>query len=782
MNLSLSFFLFCLAVFLSGTGLRAQDFLLAGYLLDDSNGEAIANGQIRLQDGPGLLSDFNGYFQLLHSSKEPDKKLQLIVSALGYETDTITLPANTRQNAYIIRLKPLFLATVEVKATAANLNKHLSPSVERLKQVPVLLGQPDLVKSLTLFPGVSGGQEGLSELYIRGGDADQNLVLLDGSTIYNLGHLFGFLSVFNPDVVRSFDLHKDFIPARFGGRLASVLNVTTLDGNQRKKETVKSFGLLTAAYTTQGPLRDSSWTYHLGGRMSHSAWLSLLSLPPYTRERSPLILFGTFDFNAKLVKRFENGRKIRLFSYVGEDAFGGLLKDDDINQKSSAIIQYGNVASGLNYSIPNKRGDLHSIGVNFNTFRNTFRAREVWTISDDKIVNRFFNKGQIKELSFHHHFDGRLGKHEYQWGLHHNNRWIEPVRISSTDNERSGIMLARFINRTLSTAAYGTLNYQLDQRWRTDIGLRWNLYQTLGTAYSSWHFAPRVAINWIPTAQTALFLSYNRTTQDLHAALTFVAGVPTTTWLPSTSNSPVESSDIYSAGYKKLLRNGQIQAGLYYKTMQNQVILPNFSFTQANNNNWEEELNTQGDGYAYGLELYYENALTEDLFVSSSYAYSRSWRKYSSINDNTYFPYDFDRPHDFNLQIQLDLSAKWQLSTAFYYQSGRPITLPTALSLGLPGLANSFIYTIYNNGRLKDYHRLDLVLRKKVITRKDRAGNITMGFYNVYGRSNPLAFSISGKTTAVFNEQGQIVNQHTPTRSTLTLFRFLPILSYEVRY
>ncbi len=216
--------------------------------------------------------------------------------------------------------------------------------------------------------------------------------------------------------------------------------------------------------------------------------------------------------------------------------------------------------------------------------------------------------------------------------------------------------------------------------------------------------------------------------------------------------------------------------------MQNQVILPNFSFTQANNNNWEEELNTQGEGYAYGLELYYENALTEDLFVSSSYAYSRSWRKYSSINDNTYFPYDFDRPHDFNLQIQLDLSAKWQLSTAFYYQSGRPITLPTALSLGLPGLANSFIYTIYNNGRLKDYHRLDLVLRKKVITRKDRAGNITMGFYNVYGRSNPLAFSISGKTTAVFNEQGQIVNQHTPTRSTLTLFRFLPILSYEVRY
>lgn len=760
-------------------GLLAQSFQLAGYLLDDSNGEPIAHGQIRISEGPGLLSDFNGYFRLDYQPKG-EAKVPIIVSALGYQTDTLLLAANTQSANFNIRLAPLFLNIVEVVATARNLNKQLSPSVERLKQVPVLLGQTDLVKALTLYPGVAAGQEGLSGFHVRGGDAFQNLVRLDGSTLYNPGHLFGFLSVFNPDVVRSFDLHKDFIPARFGGRLASVLDVSTIDGNEKKRQTAKEFGFITTAYTTQGPLRDSSWIYHLGGRLSHSAWVSILTVPTYLARKNPLLAFGTFDLNAKLVKRYENGAKLRLSSYLGEDAFGGIVRADSSNTSGTSIIQYGNFTTALQYVAPNKKGNLRTTSLNYNAYRNIYKTKEVFSEEMSRVINRFSNKSRIQEISLSHQFEGSWLGHAFQWGGSLTNRWIEPVAIRSTNNTIN-LNTSRFLIRTLSASAYADWAYAFHANWRLDAGLRLNLYHTFDPSFNDVQPAPRLALNWLFSEKSLLFASYNRTTQDLHAAELLVAGVPTLVWLPATETAPVEHSNIYSMGYKTTRRHGQSSLGLYYKQLFDQVILPGFSFAQSNNRNWENEIIAQGDGYAFGLECYHESSLSNAFFMSLSYTYSRSFRRFAEINQGQYFPYNFDRPHDFNLQLQAKLSSKWQLATAFYYQTSRPITAPTALGSSRDGL--SLIYPKLNNARLPDYHRVDVSLSKKTLNKKGREGKLTFGIYNIYGRPNALSINYSARGTGFINpETGVFDIFTTPNTEVLSLFRFFPIFSYEVRY
>lgn len=758
----------------------AQQYSVSGYLLDAQSGEAISSGQIRIPDGIGQLSNFDGFYALSFNLEPNEQKVRLIVSALGYVSDTINYVLLRPSNRLDIKLKPFSLDEIEVKASAINLSKALSPSVERLKQVPVLLGQADLVKSLSLFPGVSSGQEGLSDIYIRGGDADQNLVLLDGSTIYNPGHLFGFLSVFNPDVVRSFELHKDFIPAKYGGRLASVLNVQTIDGNQQQRRTSKEFGLLTAAYTSQGPLRDSSWTYHLAGRLSHSAWASLASLPGYLSNKIPLIAFGTVDVNGKLVKRYEDGGKLSLSMYIGEDALGGIVKGDSTNTTGGSLTKYGNITSGLRYVKPSRSGNVSISSINFNTYHTAYGTREVVENVSTRFVNKFSNKSRIDEFSLGQQYNTHLGQNPITLGMSLSHRWIEPIRIK---RQEDGVEseAARNNIRTGSAAFYIDTDWKIHRQWRIDVGLRASFYHTFNEAYTASFLTPRLALNHLLSDKAIIYAAYNRTTQDLHAVENIVAGIPNTLWLPSTIATPVATSNIFSLGYKKTFPLGQIQLGAYYKEMVNQVILPSFSFAQNTAENWENELTTNGRGYAYGLEFYYENAIHPNALLSASYTFSRSFRQFSTINEGAYFPFNFDRPHDFNVQLQLKLDEEWQLASAFYYQTGRPISSPTAIIPNELG-ASILYFPLLNNSRLPDYHRLDIVLSKKTTTRKGRAGKLNFGLYNVYARRNALDLSFNVSSTSSQFNGGPVIRETRLVQSKTSLFQFFPILSYEVKY
>lgn len=759
---------------------HAQNYVLSGRVLDSGNSEAISFAQVFTAAGKGVLSNNQGYFSLNINPLEDEF---VFFSALGYESDTIVLrELDSRVNTEI-RLRVASLQTIVVAASKPSLQNFISPSIERLKNVPVVLGQTDVIKSLTIYPGVAQGREGLTGIYVRGGSDDQNLYLLDGSTIYNPGHLYGFLSVFNPNLVRSIDFYKNYIPAAFGKRLSSTVNIQTKQGGGERTRS-RETGILGFNYTDVGRFKDSTLTYAGGVRFSHTALVTLGSLPTFLAKTSPLFFAGMYDVNFKIAKKYSSGKLLIGSVYFGDDLYGLKVpgkSEEEGKFGGEAIYRYGNKTASLRLFNPSRNGRFQETLLNFTQFRSAYNIRESFRSNTESLTNTYENRGLINEFSLNRKTSLETKAIRMTAGVETQFRSIEPVRINYTD-EGQTIKPAPFFINSFHIAGYVDANLELNSVISIDGGIRTELFANLKNDYQRVSFDPRASINLSLGEARQLSLSVQKLTQNVHAVNIVAAGLPATVWIPADDVLSPETSISYGLDYQSVRINEQMNASIYFRKMTGQVFLPTQAFTGSSNNAWQEDILSGGAGEAFGFELYYERTLSNRLLGSLSYTWSRSFRTFQEVNRGEQFPFDFDRPHDLLLNGAWIINSKWKLNTSFTFQSGRPVSISEGTGLNFYGRPRAII-TKYNNNRFPNYHRLDVLMEKKTVTRRGKQGSLKFGLYNLYGNPNPLFFARTAKGAPATNPRtGELESLATPQIQSGSLFRFFPMLSYEIIY
>ena len=774
-----------LLVITSALAGQSKQPYIRGLVIDSGSGYPVPYARITWDTlREGSLTDADGSFSI-QGFESGDTSRLLYIKALGYDTYRLLVHNDSGSLPFLIKLSQISFTPVLVQASKISKRGVLTPSIERLRNTPVASGQADIMKGLTIYPGISGGREGLTALHVRGGNDDQNLYLLDGTTIYNPGHLFGFLSVFNPNTVANVDIYKDFIPARLARRLSSVIEVSTRDGSAGERLRSREIGLLGLSYTDEGPTKDSSITYAAGVRLAHTALLTLGTLPGYLAKNDiPLLFAGMYDFNFKMVKTISSSRKLTGSIYLGDDLYGGTIRQGDAietSAESSSLLRYGNRSASFLYTNKPSVGKRHNTRLNIGAFNNSYRLREILGSGEFTKETLYKNGASLKEIAFHHDRYYSGANQSLTMGMTLAHLRVEPTRIKIQEDE-SFRELPRTLRTTTEAAFYTDALVDIGQKWNLRAGLR------IAGVYLRSESAVEPVYSYLASVDRQLgdgFFSfgYRRTRQLIHSIDLASGGLPVRVWLPISRTLPPETDETLSLTYDRNGENDrQIIMSLYYRNFRNQVLQPerNLSFTDANR--WEESIIPNGTGKSYGFEFYFEQPITGRVLTSLSYTYSRSFRQFDEFNNGEEFSYDYDRPHDLYVSINLSLNEKWSAVGAFSLASGLPYSQPTANALDPTGFISPVIQD-YNNGRYSTYHRMDILFIRERKTRGGKEGLLKFGIYNMYGRRNPLFFSYglkgSGNLDPVTGERK--VTFRDDFRFG-TLFTFFPMLSYEVRY
>jgi hypothetical protein len=766
---NLSVILFCLTFSVGHT----QNCALHGYLTDAATQEPLVGASVYAPEtGRGVITNYAGYYSLSLPCKA---RQRVVFHQIGYSPDTLTL-ALTRDSSYSVALQVLELAAVEVKA--AKLQKRMpgqiNMPVKTLARIPVMLGEPDLIKSLMLLPGFAPTTEGTAGLSVRGGSVDQNLITLDGSTIYNSGHLFGFISTFHPGVTKQVDTYKSFFPARYGGRLSSVIDVTMKDGDATALRREANLGLINSSLLLEGPLAEDRGTFLLAGRFAHSGVLTLATLPGYLNGQN-LLFAGLYDFNAKVTWKLKRNAKLSLSAFAGDDFWGSRARQS--GAFSDALVNWGNRALGLRYMRPLGSRGFVNTRVNFNSFSSNLRAslRDAGT---NNITARVKTKGAINEFGARHEYNWQLTRHRITLGLEGIYQSNNPIKTEITEEGEPAQSFDGGSTRSLQAAVYAEDTWSVSKAIDFTLGARFSTYYTTSLLFPA--LEPRATVAWQRNKQTWQ-LSYSKMVQPLHRAVTHGGSNALfyEYWLPATAFTRPQTGSTFALRHARPWSGWQWSVEAFWRQMSNQVeqrdnttLLGIGSMQNA----WFQDVYVGGKGRAYGVELWLEKQIGK-LNGWIAYTYSRSERQFFQINAGSWFPFDFDRPHDVELSLEYAWRKNWQFTANFVYQTGVPFNFPESYIRTIENQVR-FVFTERNNGRLPDYHRLDLNAVYHFTTkRKGRDAKLVFGFYNIYGRANAVAlnFGTQGISSRISTDTALEVER-------LAIFQFVPALNYHVSW
>lgn len=714
--------LLSLVVTLLPVNLKAQSTTVLGLVVEENSREPVANAiLLALPGNITAVADVDGRF-VLTSSNAIEK---IIVQAFGHTTDTL----RAIQDRMVITLRAYELQTVEVRAAYSGPRAtpgRIAPSLQQLRDIPTLLGEPDPIRALINLPGIAGGIEGTTGLHVRGSTPDQTLVLLDGGTIYNSGHFFGFLSVFHSAAIGSLELYRGYIPSKYSGRLSSVLSVNTKSGRADSSRTELSFGLLNTSYLREGPLGSSGkWSYLLGGRLAHSGSLTALSAL-FSGEEEVDILAGMLDGNAKITYKGDDGSQFGLSLYSGDDLYRSA--GDDGFVKGVYLLRWGNKVVSSNYVRPVGRRLISRSNFVHTRYDNRFSL----TATADGVRNSIQTSSSNKEWSVHQSLLYSLPYGEITLGANFLRRSLQPVNTAGEDERNPSPPSDQqvFFNDRLVSYISTELHFGKAQLF---AGINLNTLKAISEGVTFFNWEPRIATTYQISDRTSIELGYSKTTQDLHFTTALGGELPYDVWLPVTRELPPSEAHQFSLGVASSLpdRGFNWSADLFSKRMNRLVTtrLSALSLFGENGGEWQDQLSGGGLGFAYGLELgaTYQQASSRFTF---GYTYSRSLREFPEINEGSRFPYRFDRPHDIELGSLFRLSNKWDLASTFIYQSGARFTAPVSYIIDISG-APQPVYDERNNAQLPVYHRLDLMFTKHITTRKkEREARLDLGFYN----------------------------------------------------
>jgi hypothetical protein len=768
----------CIVLFLMiiSISARSQNFTISGVITDSRSGETVLGAPVLVKEmpGKGITSNEYGFYSLTM----PAGKYTIICNVLGYQKkdSVFTLDRNIKYN---IRLSTAAEELDEISVTAKREDEQLRSAqagiekidMKDIAKVPVLFGEKDILKTIQLLPGVKSAGEGNSGFYVRGGTSDQNLILLDEAPVYNASHLLGFFSTFNSDAIKDATLYKGGMPAQYGGRLSSVLDIKMNEGNNQTTDVSGGIGLIASRVNVEGPIKKGQSSFLVSARRTYAD--VFLKLSPDEDTRNSKLYF--YDLNAKI--NYSLGTKDRLFlsGYFGRDVLG---------LANLFGIDWGNVTGTVRWNHLFSDKVFSNTSVIFSNY-----SYKISISSDD---NDFEITSKIRDWNVKQEFQFFPSvKHKIRAGFNSIYHTIVPGQITSS--ETSGINDIKLQDRyAWENALYYSGDYQFSDKWNIIYGLRLTSYTVLGkgafysfdkngditdtTSYGSGETVknflnpePRLSVSYNLNSVSSLKAGYARNVQNLHLISNSTSTSPTDLWISSSNNVKPELSDQVSFGYFRNFRNNnyELSAETYYKTMSNQIDYRNGANVQGNDAVEGELL--FGDGRAYGLELMLKKKKGK-CSGWISYTLSKTEKKIDGINNNEWYNARQDRVHDFSITGIYDLNKRWSFSASWVYYTGNAVTFPSGKYM-LDGEVR-FLYTERNAYRMPSYHRLDLSATLYRIKTAQKESSWNFSLYNAYGRENAYAITFQ-----------QVKDDPSRTEAVQTsLFRWVPSVTYNFKF
>ena len=765
--------------------------VVAGYLFDTNTEESIIGAVVKQREyNTGTHSNNFGFFSL----NVKQLPCQIIISYIGYKSDTMTI--SEAHHPLKIYLKPNSknLKEVVVKQTKSLIQKAemgtLEIPIDQIKQLPAIGGEVDVLKAFQLMPGIQGGSEGTSGLYIRGGTPDQNLILLDDVPMYYVNHIGGFVSVFDVNAINSIKLVKGGFPARYGGRLSSVVDIRMKNGNATKLKGEYGLGILTSKLFLEGPLGKRKKTkFMISGRRCNLDLATRLSTKMASgSEYSAGYTF--YDLYGKIVHNINDRNNLSLTLYQGRDRiFINQNNKESLDKTTlydySGNIRWGNIVAAAKWGHQYNakvygNTTLSYTGFNYNNLIK-YKQKEINSNNTLATAKQSFISG-VQDFIIRHDMDINYSSaHSIKIGAHLTHHIFNPG-ISVSRNPYIDTSFGSLKVNAQEATIFIEDELRFSSKFNANIGLHFNSYFVQSSIFPS--LQPRLSLNYTLHKNHAIKASYTFMQQNIHLLSNNGAGIPTDLWVPATSMIKPQYSNQYSLGYYFVPNHNVVEFSVeaYYKTLKNQIEFSEGASFFGGENNWEEKVQYDGIGRCYGVEFLIQKKEGR-LSGWMSYTLSYNYRKFDSINEGIWYPYKYDRRHYFTTVANYKLRKNIILSADFLISTGHAITLPngkyatfntefnTIVNSNSPvpvfnqQADNTYTYAGRNQSRMPANHRLDVAVR--FIKEKYRGSReVVISVYNVYSRQNPYF---------VFFDYDKQKNIHL---YQLSLFPIIPSISY----
>lgn len=763
-----------------GFVLFSQTSTLSGNIRDQSNGETLIGATIFLADQNSTGTSTNAYG--FYSLTVPKGKYRIGYSYLGFQTQFFEIDLSEDVEFDVEMNDGVFMEEVVVSAEKEDAKRNVESTqmgtlelpVEDIKKLPALMGEVDILKSIQLLPGVMSSGEGNSGFYVRGGGPDQNLVLLDEALVYNSGHLLGFFSVFNADAIKNTTLIKGGMPANYGGRLSSVVDVQMKEGNNKYFEAEGGIGLISSRLTVQGPILKEKMSFIVSARRTYVLDL----LQPFLKGGN---FEGTnyyfYDLNTKINYKINKKNRLFLSGYFGRD----VLNFNQPKRDFKFDLPYGNstVTARWNHLFSNKL--FMNVSAIYNDYQFEFNGGQ------DAFTFKLFSG--VKDYSGKIDFDYFPNpNHSIKVGINSTYHVLTPNTASASSGEVE-FKTDQNPKYALENAIYAKDEWKISKRFSIDYGMRFSLFTQVGPytstidgkvyntfdpviTYTGWE--PRFSSKFSIDENQSIKLGITKTNQYIHLVSNSSSTLPTDVWSPSTERVKPQIGLQYAIGYFKNFLDNTIETSieLYYRDLQNQL---DYSETSVNELGVDEELKfISGKGRAYGAEFFIKKA--KGKFNGwIGYTLSRTERSFDDIEEARWYPTTYDRPHDLSVVMNYQISKRWEASGVFIYGTGQAYT-PLSGLFNIDNTLN-FFYGARNSARLPDYHRADLsfTYTRNPDSNKKFSGSWSFGFYNVYNRKNPFF---------TFSEEAETSTPSAPVLESykVTIFPFIPSVTYNFKW
>ena len=780
-----------LAISLISLETQAQNrFTISGYVYEKGSRETMPGVNIYIPETTlGTASNSYGFYSLTLPSGE----YELVFSFVGYQprSYSIKLDKNIPLN---VELDPsIEIEGVEVRGEMPKQSSRSSQMsvmeipVKQIKSIPALLGEKDALKVVQLMPGVQKGSEGTSGLYVRGGGPDQNLIILDDATVYNAYHLFGFFSLFNGDAIKSLELTKGGFPARYGGRLSSVLEIVMKDGNKEKISGEAGVGMISSRLVLEGPIVKDKASFLVSGRRTYYDILARPFIKAYSEEDVSLGLYF-YDLTAKANWEIDNRNRIFLSGYFGKDKFSGGEEYDGYKYEGGMF--WDNATSTIRWNHIFASNLFSNLSVVFSNYRLKIFARDEY---DGDVFELSYRSG-IRDFGAKYDFTWMpLPSHTIRFGASSTWHSYNPSAVVMRDDYIGEFTSEVNTIDTYESGIYLEDEFKILDKGIVNAGVRLSHHYHDGV--SNYAFEPRVSGSFYLSNTLSAKASYAQMNQYIHLLTSTGIGLPTDLWVPATKDAPAQDSWQVAAGFAKDLKDISTTISLegYYKKSNNVITYrEGASFlmiddpTNANDVKWEDNI-TSGLGWSYGVELL---AHKKQGRFSGWVGYTLSWTQLQFDDVNMGKPYwaRYDRRHDISIVGVYEFSPGITLSGTWVYGTGNAITLPLAtypVNQHVPNTISDLIWTETiqdygkkNDFRMAPYHRLDLSIQiHKKFEKYERTWEF--GVYNAYNRQNPFMYFVRGEDN--YNPRtGEY--SHVNKLKQISLFQFIPSVSWSIKF
>jgi len=750
---------------------------ISGTIKESGTGESLIGASVYLVELPKSASLSNSYG--FYSITAPAGHYTLVISFSGFMPDSVNIDLDkdlSHSIEMVQRNTELQEVIVSSVRQTDNIKKPLMGvmklSVKEIQDMPVIFGEKDILKSLQLLPGVQSVGDGGSGFYVRGGTTDQNLILLDEATVYNPSHLLGFFSTFNSDAIKDVTLYKGAIPAEYGGRLASVLDVRMNEGNSKEYQVSGGLGLISSRLNVEGPIEKDNGSFIVSARRTYADLFLKLSKDTNTKNSS--LYF--YDINAKANYKLGDKDHIYLSGYFGKDFLG---------LGNSFGIDYGNSTATLRWNHILNNRLFSNTSLIYSKYNYDI---DVTSGNNDVAINSFIRDYHFKEDM--QYFVGSGNK--INFGLDVIDITTSPGVITAAPQSDNFNSISVPDKHAIESALYFSQEIVVTEKLNINYGIRAGLFTVLGPGafytydsagnaidtvnYGSgqvvknyFNLEPRFSMSYQLTENSSVKFAYARTTQNLHLLSNSTSSNPTDVWIPSSNNVKPEIADQVSLGWFRNFKDNQYEFSteIYYRNMQNQIDYKNGAQLIANVN-VESQL-IYGKGRSYGLELFIKKKYGQ-LTGWVSYTLSRTERQFTQVNNDSWYPANQDRTNNLSVVGIYKLNRKWTLSADFVYYTGNAVSWPSG-KYEVNGQA-AFVYVERNGSRMPSYNRLDIGVTLQGKKTKKFESNWNFSLYNAYGRENP--YSISFQQDPGDPSKTQAVQW--------ALFRWVPSVTYNFKF